>query len=450
MTALTEVGTRADSRSTRDDAALRRATLRRVSYRLLPFLALLYICNYIDRTNVGIASLQMNRDLHFSAGAYGFGAGIFFIGYGAFEIPSNLILARVGARRWIARIMITWGVLATGMMFVRTPLSFYVLRFLLGAAEAGFFPGVVYYLTSWFPAEERARAVSRFMLGVPVASMISGTLAGPLLGLQGTLGLAGWQWLFLLEGLPTIVLGVVVLGYLTESPEQAQWLTVPQREWLVRCLRLERARHAQSTARDFRQALRNRKVWQLGLIWSLMFASSNAYAFWAPQVLKGLFSARGSGWVGMMLATIAFVGGVGLLTNGAHSDWRCERRQHVGVPFVFGTIGWLLAASALSPVATLCGLGMASASVMSIFGPFWCIPSQFLTGDAAAGGLALVSSLGALGAFAGPNILGVAQQLSGSQRGGFAFLGCLTALAATLSFRLPGIGAVDQSVQLDA
>ena len=440
MTALTTVDTRTDTRSFHDDAALRRVTLRRVSYRLLPFLALLYICNYIDRTNVGIASLQMNRDLHFSAGVYGFGAGIFFIGYGAFEVPSNLVLARVGARRWIARIMITWGVLASAMMFVRTPLSFYVLRFLLGAAEAGFFPGVVYYLTSWFPAAERARAVSRFMLGVPVASMISGTLAGPLLGLRGTLGLAGWQWLFLLEGLPTILLGIVVLGYLTESPEQAQWLTAPQREWLVSCLESERARVGHSTAASFRHALRNRRVWQLGLIWSLMFTSSNAYTFWAPQVVRSLFSARGSGWVGMVVATIAFAGAVGMLANGAHSDWRCERRQHVGIPFALGTLGWLLAASAISPVATVCGLGIASASVMSIFGPFWCIPSQFLRGEAAAGGLALVSSLGAIGAFVGPNILGIAQQHSGSARPGFLCLACATALAAVLSFGLPGNG----------
>ena len=207
-----------------DDSEIARATLRRVSVRLLPFLFVLYVFNYLDRTNVALAGLQMNRDLGFSAAAYGLGAGIFFVGYVFLEVPSNLVLARVGARLWIARIMVTWGLIASAMMFVRTPLQFYVLRFLLGAAEAGFFPGVIFYLSSWFPAPQRARAISRFMIAIPVSAVLGGPTAALLLGFDGRLGLRGWQWLFLVEGIPSIVLSVVTLLYLTDRIEQARWL----------------------------------------------------------------------------------------------------------------------------------------------------------------------------------------------------------------------------------
>src|SRR5262245_31477233 len=208
-------------------------TVAKVTRRLLPFLFLLDIVCFLDRVNVGFAALEMNRDLGFSPAVYGFGAGIFFIGYSLFEVPSNLILARVGARRWIARIMITWGLIAAGMMFVRGPLSFYLLRFLLGIAEAGFFPGIIFYLSGWFPAEARARAIARFMTAIPVSGMIGGPISGALLGLDGRLGLTGWQWLFLLEGLPAVVLGVAVLRFLPDRPEVAQWLAPDQRTWLT-------------------------------------------------------------------------------------------------------------------------------------------------------------------------------------------------------------------------
>jgi ACS family tartrate transporter-like MFS transporter len=220
--------------ASRGGATLERTTLRAVSLRLIPFLFVLYVVSFLDRVNVGFAALEMNRDLGFSPAVYGFGAGIFFIGYSLFEVPSNLILARVGARRWIARIMITWGLIAAGMMFVRGPLSFYLLRFLLGIAEAGFFPGIIFYLSGWFPAEARARAIARFMTAIPVSGMIGGPISGALLGLGGRLGLTGWQWLFLLEGLPAVLLGVAVLRFLPDRPEVARWLAPDQRTWLAR------------------------------------------------------------------------------------------------------------------------------------------------------------------------------------------------------------------------
>lgn len=223
-----------------EDAELGDATMRRVSLRLLPFIFVLYVFNFLDRSNVALAALQMNRDLEFSSSAFGLGAGIFFIGYALFEVPSNLAMARVGARRWIARIMITWGLIASAMMFVRTPGQFYATRFALGVAEAGFFPGIVYYLSEWFPASQRARASARFMIGIPLSGVLGGMVGGQLLGLDGRLGLAGWQWLFLVEGIPSVLLGFVVLGWLTDRPEQAHWLTDSQRAWLTgRLLREE-------------------------------------------------------------------------------------------------------------------------------------------------------------------------------------------------------------------
>src|SRR5438270_5182881 len=216
----------------KEDVAIERETMRKVILRLIPFLFVLYLFNFLDRTNVALAGLQMNRDLRFSSTAFGFGAGIFFVGYAAFEIPSNIVLVRVGARRWIARIMISWGIIASAMMFVRTPMHFYALRFLLGLAEAGFFPGIVYYLTQWFPATQRARASSRFMIAVPLSGVLGGVVGGFLLSLDGKQGLAGWQWLFLLEGLPSVVLGFIALWYLTDKPSDAHWLSEAQRSWL--------------------------------------------------------------------------------------------------------------------------------------------------------------------------------------------------------------------------
>ena len=245
---------------------LERTTLRSVSRRLIPFLFVLYVVSFLDRVNVGFATLEMNRDLGFSPAVYGFGAGIFFIGYSLFKVPSNLILAHVGARRWIARIMITWGLIAAGMMFVRGPLSFYVLRFVLGIAEAGFFPGIIFYLSGWFPAEARARAIARFMTAIPVSGMIGGPISGALLGLDGRLGLAGWQWLFLLEGLPAVVLGVAVLRFLPDGPEDAPWLAPEQRTWLAARLATERDRCVKHHGFSVTQALSSGVVWQMGLL----------------------------------------------------------------------------------------------------------------------------------------------------------------------------------------
>lgn len=419
----------------REDDDVARSTVRRVSLRLIPFLFICYICAHLDRTNLAIASLQMNRALRLTAAAYGFGAGIFYVGYALFEIPSNLILARIGARRWIARIMITWGVLAAAMSLVRTPTSFYVLRFLLGVGEAGFFPGVVYYLTNWFPAANRARAVSRFMLAIPIASVISGALAGPLLGLEGRLGLSGWQWLFIIEGMPSVLLGVVLLFYLTDGPGDARWLTAAQRSWLVGQLQAEREQCEQSHGSSLRRALTSKRVWQLGYVWATFYLAANAYTFWAPQIIKDL-SGRSAGWVGTVLAVIGIVGVITIFLNGVHSDRSRERWLHVAVPLSVAALAWVTLATPVPGWVKLIALALVYTGVDSIFGPFWCLPSTFLTGGAAAGGLALVSSLGALGGFVGPNVLGIAQTLTHSSRAGFVLVAFLLGTAVLLLLRL--------------
>lgn len=418
-----------------DDTALSEAAVRRTALRLLPFLLLLYVCAYIDRVNVGIAALQMNRDLKLSAAAYGFGSSVFFVGYALLEVPSNLILARVGARRWIARIMITWGLLAAGMMFVRGATSFYMLRFLLGATEGGFFPGIVFYLARFFPTAYRARAISRFMLAIPTANVLSGLLAGPLLGLQGNFGLAGWQWLFLLEGLPAALLGMIVLVALPDGPADARWLPAPERAALERRLRAERDESERNAISSLRGAFVDARVWQLALIWGAMYLVANAYTFWAPQLIQ-LYFGRSAKWTGEVLAVLALAAGAAMFLSGAHSDRTRERKLHIAVPFGVGAVAWLLVASPFPVAWRFAGLALAGASIPCLYGPFWCVPSEFLCGDAAAGGLALISSLGAFGGFIGPNVLGLAERATGSQRAGFIVLAAVAVLGAVVALLL--------------
>jgi ACS family tartrate transporter-like MFS transporter len=406
------------------DATVEPRTMRRVSLRLLPLLFVCYVAAYLDRANVSFAALQMNRELHFSAAVYGFGASVFYVGYAVLEVPSNLVLARIGARRWIARIMITWGVVAAAMMFVRTPLSFYVLRFLLGVAEAGFFPGVVYYLSEWFPANRRARAVSRFMLGIPIAGIVSGLVSGPLLGLEGRWSLAGWQWLFVIEALPSVVLGFVVLAMLTDRPADARWLADDERAWLVQRIEVERAACPSHGRVSFVRALNSARVWRLGLIWAGYYLAAIAYSSWAPQLIKPLF-----GWsaarVGVVVALISAATMITIVLNGMHSDRSGERRAHVAVPMLITAAAWLTIAAHLSPVITFVALAGTAVASNAIYGPFWCLPAAMLTGEAAAAGFALINAIGSVGAFLGPNIVGVARQWTSDGRAGFLLLACI-------------------------
>jgi MFS transporter, ACS family, tartrate transporter len=410
--------------------------MRAVSRRLIPFLFILYVVSFLDRVNVGFAALEMNRDLSFSPEVYGFGAGIFFIGYSLFEVPSNLILARVGARRWIARIMITWGLIAAGMMFVQGPLSFYALRFLLGIAEAGFFPGIIFYLSEWFPADARARAISRFMTAIPVSAVIGGPISGALLGLNGRLGLTGWQWLFLLEGLPAVVLGVVVLRYLPDRPADAEWLAPEQRKWLKERLDAERDACVEHHRYSVIRALSSGVVWQIGLLVFLSVSFGQyALALWLPQIVRG-FSGLSNLQVGFISAIPNLVAVIAMVIVAAHSDRTGERCLHIAAASAVAAVGFLGSALVQSPVLMVMFLSLASAGLLSVHGPVWPLPSKFLTGAAAAGGIALINSLSNLSGFAGPFAIGLLSGASGNFRSGLLLLAIVPLAGMVLALRL--------------
>lgn len=417
------------------DAALGEITLRKVGWRLLPFLLLLYVVAWLDRVNIGFAALQMNQDLGFSAAVYGFGAGIFFIGYALFEIPSNLILARVGARLWIARIMITWGILSVMMMFVTGPTSFYVVRFLLGVAEAGFLPGIIFYLGHWYPAKQRAKAVSWFMLAIPLSTVVGGPLAGVLLGLNGVGGLTGWQWLFLLEGIPAVVLGFVVLGYLTDSPDKAQWLEPEERSWLAAKVAAEgRAAHERHGV-GVGKALLHPTVWLLGFVIFACQCGSYGLTLWIPQIVRNL-SGLGDFAVSMISALPYVAAAIGMILIGASSDRHRERFLHIAVPSAFAAVGFTLSAYFTSPVPAMLALTVAAVGDLGTRGPFWALPTRFLTGGAAAAGIGLINTLGSLGGFVGPYAVGLVREITGSFAGGLVFLAVLLLAGAIAALAL--------------
>ena len=404
-----------------DDTPLARATISRVSLRLLPFLFVLYMFNFLDRTNVSIAALQMNRDLRFSAAAFGLGAGIFFVGYALFEVPSNLLLARVGARWWIARIMVTWGVIAAAMALVRTPLHFYVLRFLLGVAEAGFFPGIVYYLSQWFPSDVRARAWARFMVAIPLSGVLGGAIGGSLLALDGRLGLAGWQWLFVVEGVPSVLLGITVLVLLTERPAEALWLSAEQRAWLE--ARLARDGDASSAPHGVPplRTLIDPMVWLVALPYFLSAVSYYGYQFWGPTIIRDALHTSDSA-TSLVSGLIALASAAAMLANAARSDRTGERFMHASRGAAVQTIGLIGVALLPWPLARICAIALVPVGALMFMAPYWCLPPMLFRGTAMAAAIALVNSIQSLGGFLGPNIIGVAQTYTGGKTGAFLVL----------------------------
>ena len=410
---------------------LERATIRKVGTRLLPVLFVLYIAAYLDRTNVGLAALQMNAAVGMSAAAYGFGAGVFFIGYGLLEVPSNLLLARVGARRWIARIAITWGIIACATMFVHGAMSFYVLRFLLGAAEAGAFPGIVYYLGEWFPERHRARALSRFMVSVPLAGAIGGPVGGALLSLDGRLGLAGWQWLFLVEGTPSIVIGLMVLVVLIDRPSEASWLSPAERGWLLERLAEERGKRERVAETSVARAMTSGIVWWLSLLYFLALAAYLGTIFFGPVLLADTLHVS-SLTVGYIMGAIGMAGVAGMLLNGANSDRTNERIVHSAAPMFLMAVGFAITARASSATMLIVGLALISFSLNAFLPVFWCVPAALLSGPAAAGGIALINSIGNLGGFVAPNIVGYGKTISGDYSGSLWILGGFAVVAGLM------------------
>jgi MFS transporter, ACS family, tartrate transporter len=421
---------------TADESRLADAALSKARRRLLPFLFVLYLVAYLDRINVGFASLQMNRELGLSESVFGLGAGLFFVGYSIFEVPSNLILARVGARLWIARIMISWGVVAMAMIAVRGAASFFALRFILGLAEAGFFPGVILYLTFWFPAREQARSVALFMTATALAGVIAGPISGVLLELHGLAGLSGWQWLFILEGLPAVVLGVWVLFYLPDGPGKAVWLEVGERVALMTRLERERRRGTQKRQNSFAEAISNSTVWILSLVYFAIVFGLYGVTFWLPQIIRS-FGSRADFAIGM-LSAIPFVGAaIAMVFVGRASDRSGERRWHLVFCAAIGAIGLILAATTRSPVLSLGALSIAAAGIWGTFGPFWAMPPEFLSGTAAAGAIALINSIANLGGFAGPYAVGIVKQATHSFAGGMIAMSAALVAGGMLTLTLP-------------
>ncbi|BBL79845.1 MFS transporter [Rubrobacter xylanophilus] len=415
-----------------DGAAVGRRALAKAALRLIPFMFLLYIVAFLDRVNVGYAALQMNEDLGFSDAVYGLGAGIFFIGYLLFEVPSNLILERVGARVWIARIMITWGLISSAMFLVQGPVSFYVLRFLLGVAEAGFFPGMILYLTYWFPARERAKMVALFMTAVAVAGVIGGPLSGWLLTFDGVFGLEGWQFLFLAEGIPAILLGFVVLAYLPDGPAQARWLEPEERRWLEETLERENEIKRTHGEHTLRRAMTNGRVWLLSLVYFGIVTSLYGISFWLPTIIEE-FSGLEEFLVGLLSAIPYLAAAVGMVVFAWHSDRTGERRWHLAVPAALAALGMALTGPAGgSAVLQMAVLTLAALGIYSCLGTFWTLPAAFLSGTAAAAGIALINSVGNLGGFVGPYVVGYIRDLAGANYGAMLFLAAMVLLSGLL------------------
>ena len=427
--------------------AVEKSAMRKIYWRLLPFAVLSYFLAYIDRINVSFAGLTMRDDLNMSAGAFGFALGTFYWGYFIFEVPSNLIMEKVGARLWIARIMITWGILAGITATVTGSTSFGIVRFLLGVAEAGFFPGILLYFTYWFPSYHHARIVSGFLIGLPVAVALGAPISTALLGLDGLFGLRGWQIMYIAEAIPTVIIGIVTFFLLTDKPEQARFLSEAEKTWLSTTLRAER--RAKDAVRTFSlwQAMYNPKVLLLSLNYLGIVTASLGMLFFMPQIIKSLgdFSNMTVGWLTM----IPYIcGGISMVTWGHFSDRMIERRWNLLGACVVSTAGLIIAGMTMGTWWALVGMSIAAIGFYGSKGPFWSMPPMFLTGMAAAGAIAWINSLGNLGGFFGSWYVGFMKDLTGSYAGGLyglALFGVVSAFVCAFFLHIPDPAASTRS-----
>jgi ACS family tartrate transporter-like MFS transporter len=421
------------------DRTLEHSTMRKVYLRLLPFAILSYVLAYIDRINVSFAGLTMRTDLEMSAGTFGFAVGMFFWGYFIFEVPSNVILEKIGARIWIARIMITWGILAGLTAVVTGSTSFGIVRFLLGVAEAGFFPGIILYFTYWFPSHHHARIVSGFLIGLPFAVAVGAPISTALLGLDGLFGLKGWQVMYIAEAIPTVIIGVITFFVLTDRPEQAKFLTAEERNWLVSTIAAER--RATEAVRKFTlwQALYNPKVLLLALNYFGIVTASLGMLYFIPQMIKSLgdYSNMTVGWLTMIPYTC---GAIAMVTWGRISDRMNERRWNLFIGCVFSTVGLVIAGMTMGTWWALVGMSIAAMGFYGSKGPFFAMPPMFLSGAGLAAGIAWINSIGNLGGFFGPWYVGVMRDLTGNYAGGLyglALLGLMAAIVCALFLHIP-------------
>ena len=422
-------------------------TIQKLRLRILPFIFVLYVIALLDRINIGFAALTMNRDLGISSQQYGLVFGIFFFGYFFFEIPSNLLLHKIGARVWIARILISWGLVAIVSGFVNGVRELYVARFLLGLAEAGYFPGMVLYLTYWFPQRERARALALLMAATPVTTILGAPVSGLILDHFDWLGLSSWRWLLILEGMPALVGGGLTYFLLPGHPSEAKFLTPEERK----SIRAELGREEEQKLRERRYSvlacLASGRVWHLVLIYFGMTAGLYTLQSWTPQLLKSLSSHYSNTMVGTLVMIPSLVGALAMIVVGHSSDRKLERRSHVAIPAIVAAAALLLLGTTRSPFYSVTLLSFLAAGIYSCFGPFWTLPSEFLTGWAAAAGIALINSAGNLGGFAGPYVIGAITARTGNLYRGLATVGVLLLLSATLVLVLPKKALVAESAR---
>ena len=405
----------------------------KVTWRLIPFLFICYVASYLDRINIGFAQLQMKQDLGFSDAVYGLGAGIFFFGYFLFEVPSNLLLEKIGARKTLLRIMVVWGTISACMMFVKTPMQFYIARFLLGVFEAGFFPGIILYLTFWYPSGRRGRIIALFMSAIAIAGIIGGPLSGWIMNdLAGTNGWKGWQWMFLLEGLPTIVLGVLVLIILDDHPDDAKWLTAREKEILDHNLEEDQRGLDVAHHHSLGQAFRDPKIYILSFAYFTFICGVYAISFWLPTIIKS-FGVTDPLRIGLWTTIPYIAGAIGMVVISKHSDQTLERRWHAALSGFIGGAG--LVASSFLPGnlgLALVALSIATIGILSTMPLFWAMPTAYLSGTAAAGGIALINSLGLIGGFVSPFVIGWIKTSTGSVNYGLYFITALLVLGGVV------------------
>jgi MFS transporter, ACS family, tartrate transporter len=413
---------------------LEERAFRKATRRLIPFLFLIYVVAYLDRVNVSFAQLQLEDDLGFSDTIFGIGAGIFSIGYVIFGVPSNLALERFGARRWLAAIMIVWGVLSAATMFIESAAAFYVLRFLLGAAEAGFFPGIILFLTWWFPERERTRVLALFFTAISVAYVAGGPLSGGLLELDGLLGLDGWQWLFLIEGLPAIGLGWVTLRFLDDRPEQAGWLEPEERAFLAAEVEREQELREAASALGLRAALRSGQLWLLSLVYFVVVGAGFGLTFFVPDLVQDR-TGYSDFEVGVLAAIPYAIATAAMLVVATRADRAPSRRPYVMLPVLVGALGCVLTAHAQSPLLLTVAITLSAVGLLSVLPVFWAYPTALFSGSAAAAGIALVAAIGNLGGFAGPAFTGIAEDSTGGFEMPLTVLGVLLVVSAALTLR---------------
>jgi ACS family tartrate transporter-like MFS transporter len=413
--------------------------VKKIMRRLIPFLCLLFIVNYLDRTNVAMAKLQMLGDAHLTDGSYGLGAGLFFIGYFLFEVPSNLILQRIGARRWIARIMISWGILSAMMMFVRGTASFYGLRFALGVAEAGFFPGIVFYLTAWAPAARRSQLLAIFLTSTALSGVVGTPLAGWIMQMEGIAGLHGWQWLFLLEGLPAVGLGIAILvsGLLPDSPANAKWLTPGERIWIEEELARDHSQSHVNHIADLRAAVGDKRLWLFSGIYFTLIMGLYGFIYWVPTIVKSLTHADNVN-VGLISAIPYLIAAISMVAIGAVADYTGRRRWSVSICAIIGSGGIVALCASDRPIIGMASLCVAAIGIFGTLGPFWALPSRYLRDTAAAGGIAVVNSTGALAGFVAPGVIGWAKEATGRFTAGLLVVAGSLLVGSILILLVPG------------